>query len=118
MTTNYSTGHEAEKHAAKYLEDLEYNIVALNWTNRLAEIDIVAESDEVIYFVEVKYRSSGDQGRGLDYITPAKLRQMEFAATAWCLDNEHEGDYELSAIEMSADFVVTEFIEQLTQMFS
>lgn len=114
MATNYSMGHEAEKHAAKYLSGQGYEIICLNWTNRLAEIDIVAQKADTVYFVEVKYRSNSDQGSGLDYITPAKLKQMEFAATSWCLDNTYEGDYELSAIEMSADFVVMEFISQLT----
>lgn len=114
MTTNYSLGHEAEKRAAEYLQAKGFEIVALNWSNRLAEIDIVAKKDDVVYFVEVKYRSTANQGGGLDYITPAKLKQMEFAARCWVEEQKYQGGYELSAIELSADFQITEFIEELT----
>ena len=34
----------------------------------------------MLYFVEVKYRSSPIQGDGFMAVTPAKLRQMGFAA--------------------------------------
>lgn len=112
--SNYSAGHEAEQYAAKYLKQNDYIIRELNWSTPSCEIDIVAEKNKTVYFVEVKYRKTDDQGRGLDYITPSKLRQMQFAATAWCLENDFDGDYELSAIEMTADYKVTEFIESLT----
>lgn len=112
--TNYSSGHEAEKRAAEYLKEQGFEILELNWSNRLSEIDIVAKKDRTIYFVEVKYRENDAQGKGLDYITPGKLKQMEYAATSWILENNHDGDYELSAIELTGDYKVTEFIPQLT----
>ncbi len=112
--TNYSVGHEAEKVAAEYLHKHGFAIKELNWKNSLSEIDIVAEKSKVIYFVEVKYRQNQGQGSGLDYITPKKINQMEFAAKNWTAEHRYDGDYELSAIEVSADFVISEFIAQLT----
>lgn len=112
--TNYSAGHSAEKVAAKYLQDRGYKIVALNWSTPACEIDIVAQKGATIYFVEVKYRSQTTHGGGLDYITPKKLQQMQFAAQCWIAAHKYDGDYELSALEVGADFVVTEFIETLT----
>lgn len=112
--TNYSSGHQAEKKASAYLSDSGYKVLRLNWSTPTCEIDIVAERDSTVYFVEVKYRTTDDQGSGLDYITPAKLRQMEYAATTWCLENNYDGDYELSAIELTKDFEITEFIPRLT----
>lgn len=110
--TNYSTGHEAEKRAAEYLQKLGYKIRRLNWSNRVCEIDIVAEKGRVIHFVEVKYRKNNLQGKGLDYITPQKLRQMHFAAEMWIQENGWQGEYNLSAIEMTSEyFTVTDFIE-------
>ncbi len=114
MPTNYSTGHEAEKRAAEYLQTQGYEIVALNWKTPVCEVDIIAKKQHVHYFIEVKYRQNNSQGTGLDYITPKKLKQMNFAAQCWVQENKYHGDYELSAIEMSTDFKITDFIEQLT----
>ena len=57
--------------------------------------------------------SSDSQGGGFDYITPKKLQQMKFSAQCWVQENKYEGDYELSAIEIGADFQIIEFIEEI-----
>lgn len=114
MTTNYSKGHEAEKVAAEYLVSQGYEVIELNWRTRVCEIDIIAKKLKVIYFVEVKSRSSAAYGSGLDYITPKKLEQMRFAARMWVSENKYQGDYELSAIEVGPEFKVTEFLATVT----
>lgn len=109
--TNYSVGHEAEEHAAEYIRKLGYKIRALNWKNRYCEIDIVAEKTKTVYFIEVKYRKTVYQGHGLDYITPKKLHQMQFAAEMWVQENSWPGEYELGAIELTGNhFTVTNFL--------
>lgn len=109
MTTNYSVGHDAEKSAAKYLETLGYEIRELNWKTKYCEIDIVAQKNNVIYMVEVKYRKSAAQGDGFEYITPKKLNQMKFAAKFWVQMNKFDGDYRLAALSITAgDY---EFVE-------
>ena len=112
--TNYSVGHEAELRAADYLKNLGYKIIELNWKTRLCEVDIIAKKQAVMYLIEVKYRSSGRQGSGFDYITPKKLEQMKFAAQCWVQDNMYRGDYELAAIEVSgSDFTITSFLPNI-----
>jgi putative endonuclease len=106
-----SIGSKAETAAAEFLQSLGFKIRGRNWRTPLCEIDIVAEKYEIIYFVEVKYRSRDNQGGGLDYITPAKIKQMAFAARCWIEDAKYNGDYYLSGLEISADYKVTEFIE-------
>lgn len=114
MITNYSAGHDAEKVAAEFLRTKGFEIVDINWNTPVCEVDIIAKKQNVIYFVEVKYRKNDSQGGGFDYITPKKLQQMNFAANCWVQENNYEGDYELSAIEMSANFKITNFISELT----
>lgn len=99
--TNYSTGHDAEKDASIYLEELGFKILALNWKTRFCEIDIVAQKGKSIYFVEVKYRNSDRYGDGFSYITPKKLKQMNFAARMWISDQKWDGDCTLAAIAAS-----------------
>lgn len=109
-----SVGRQAEDAAANYLSDNGYTILEQNWRTRVCEIDIIAKKDSRLYFVEVKYRSSSRQGSGLDYITPKKLKQMQFAAECWVGEQKYTGDYSLSAIEVSRDFYIDQFIDELS----
>ena len=109
-----ATGHKAEEAAKVYLEMRGYKIVEQNYRRSRCEIDIVAQKDEVMYFVEVKYRKNDSQGTGLEYVTGTKLRQMQFAAETWVEEYKWHGQYQLSAIEIAGrDFVVLSFIENV-----
>lgn len=99
--TNFSVGHDAEKVAASYLEAHGFKIKDLNWRTKYCEIDIVAEKDKRVYFVEVKYRERAAWGSGFEYITPKKLQQMRFAAELWVSNHKWPGPYQLAAIEMA-----------------
>ena len=109
-----SIGSEAEAAAADYLEARGYEVLERNWRTRVCEIDIVAKKNSTVHFVEVKYRSSSRQGGGLDYITPKKLKQMTFAAECWVDEHAYAGDYRLGAIEVSGDFTITQFLDDVS----
>jgi uncharacterized protein (TIGR00252 family) len=94
-------GQNAEARVAKLLEKTGCKILAQNWRTRVCEIDIVASKNKIVYFVEVKYRSSEKQGSGFDYITKKKISQMHFAAEIWVQQNNWEGDYRIAAAEIS-----------------
>lgn len=113
MTTT-DTGHRAEEEAAEFLKSKGYKVLARNWRTRWCEIDIIAQKDKVVSFVEVKYRHSAAQGSGLEYITPKKLRQMRFAAEFWAAEHHYDGDCVLAGIEVSgAAFQIAAFIESI-----
>ncbi len=114
--TNYSHGHDAEKFAAEYLKKQGYTILELNWRRPRAEIDIIVQRGHgPVLFVEVKYRETAAQGGGLDYITPRKLNQMQFAAELWVAANRYNGEYTLAAIELTGDdYRVTNFLPDIT----
>ena len=112
--TNYQHGHDAEKVAADYLKKLGYKIIELNWKTPRCEIDIVASKKKTLYFIEVKYRQTESQGSGLEYITPAKLRQMAYGAETYISMNKWPYEYCLAAIGLTGDdYVVTDFIETI-----
>ena len=101
--TNYAAGHDAEKRAAEYLKSNGFKVHDLNWKTKFCEIDIVAEKDGAMYFVEVKYRRNQNHGFGLDYVTPKKLNQMRCAAELWVSNHQWIGEYQLAAIGIDAD---------------
>lgn len=109
--SNYVAGHAAEVRAAEYLKQQDFKIRELNWKTKYCEIDIVAEQDKTIYFVEVKYRRSSGQGYGYEYVTPKKLQQMRFAAEMWVQNNHWNGPYQLAVVSIDGSEVT--FIDEL-----
>jgi Holliday junction resolvase-like predicted endonuclease len=114
MSTNVGAGREAEAAACQHLKRRGFAIVAQNWRTRMCEIDIIAQKGGAIYFCEVKYRRTTNEGSGLDYITPKKLQQMRFAAEAWVHLTGWSGEYQLCAIEVAGPaFAVTNMVEDI-----
>ena len=97
-----SIGQAAETAVAEELKDQAYKILGRNWKTKVCEIDIIAQKDKVIYFVEVKYRGASAQGEGLEDIGPQKLRRMHFAASVWVQAHGYNGDYRLLAASVSS----------------
>ncbi len=75
-----SLGARAEAKAAHLLETVGHTILSRNWKNKYCEIDIISSKNNILYFTEVKFRSSLRQGGALATVTPKKLQQMKFAA--------------------------------------
>jgi putative endonuclease len=108
------TGHRAEKAASAYLEMRGYKVLERNWRRPNCEIDIIAEKDGAVFFVEVKYRRNNDQGGGLEAITASKLKHMKYAAESWAEETKWSGPYQLGAVEISApNYTVMSFIDNV-----
>ncbi len=58
ITTNHQSGIDAEGIAAAYLEKKGYKILAQRFKCKAGEIDIIAQKENLIAFVEVKSRRS------------------------------------------------------------
>lgn len=95
------TGLSAESKVVDYLKTYNFKIIDKNWRNKWCEIDIIARKDSIVYFIEVKYRSSEEQGDGFAYITNTKIKQMTFASEVWVSQNNWEGEYILSAASVN-----------------
>ena len=78
--TTTARGQAAELQVVQWLQAKGFTITARNWKTKYCEIDIIAETKDTQYFIEVKYRSSQQQGGGMAAITHKKLTQMKFAA--------------------------------------
>ncbi len=113
MNTTQS-GRRAEIAASNYLIMRGFTILERNWRRPTCEIDIVAMKNDVVYFVEVKYRESDEQGGGLDAITKSKLQHMKRAAYTWVEETKWHGQYLLSAIEVGGkDYQILGFIDEI-----
>lgn len=82
-------GNAGENFAANYLENLGYKIIAKNFRVRSAEIDIVAETDDVIVFVEVKTRSNTNHGLPVEAVNFRKQQKIIEAASVFLQDEKY-----------------------------
>ena len=109
MSDSYDLGKQGETIAAKYLEDKGYTILDRNWTSGKTEIDIIAENDEVVAFVEVKTRSGNFKLSPMEAVTVPKQRSILFAADNYMrrknIDKECRFDI-ISVVTKGEDFDV------------
>lgn len=85
---NQTVGGWGETVAAGYLEERGYSVIARNFRTPYGEIDIVAEKDGFIIFVEVKTRTSSSLGPPEISVTPRKQKHMLAAAEHYAQENE------------------------------
>ena len=73
-------GVNGETIATKFLVKKGYDILALNYRARFGEVDIIAEKDEYIVFVEVKTRSENAIYKPYEAVTSTKQKKILRAA--------------------------------------
>lgn len=62
MSRAGEAGRRAEQAARDYLTGLGYTIREANFRTRFGEVDIVAEKDDWLVFIEVRGRRAGSSG--------------------------------------------------------
>ena len=86
MNRQKTFGKLGEDCAAKFLEAKGYSIIVRNFRIRSAEIDIIAQLDDVIVFVEVKARSSIRHGLPVEAVNFRKQKKIIEAAAVFLQD--------------------------------
>ena len=76
-------GRLGEEAAVRFLREEGWRILGRNVRYGRGEVDIIAASDEVVAFVEVKTRSCLDHGHPLEAITRSKRREIARVARGW-----------------------------------
>ena len=80
MSTRSKIGKLGEKIAARHLQNKGYKILSTNFhSGKLGEIDIIAEKDGCLYFIEVKTRSGDTFGTPEESVTYFKKQHLKRA---------------------------------------
>jgi putative endonuclease len=83
-------GASGERVASGWLEARGYRILARNWRCPYGELDLVAEHDGELVFVEVKTRRGLGHGAPEEAVTPAKRRRLIAAAQSYLVATAQE----------------------------
>lgn len=70
------TGNKGEQIAQDFLKHLGYTIIETNWHCQYGEIDIIANQDKTLAFIEVRTRHATDTESALESITERKKQRF------------------------------------------
>jgi len=88
MAKHYELGKKGESIAATHLIGKGYKIIKRNWRYGKDEIDIIAEIEDFIVFVEVKTRSTGYFGDPEQAVDDKKERFIIRAADEYIIQKD------------------------------
>jgi putative endonuclease len=87
MAEHNDLGKFGEKLAVDFLRLRGYNILETNWTFQKAEIDIIAQKEDVLAIIEVKTRSSIAFGLPQEFVKTKKIQLLVKAVNAYVNSN-------------------------------
>ena len=105
MTDKKKLGDRGEDYTARYLEKQCFHIVERNWHSRYGEIDIIAENEEYLLFVEVKTRRAGSMVPGELAVTPQKQQKLRLTAESYLLEypTDRQPRFDVAALIVEGD---------------
>jgi putative endonuclease len=96
MSSGHELGRLGEKIAAIYLHKYGFTIIDTNYRIRGGEIDIIAQFQNLVVFVEVKSRSIDagmSYGTALEAVDRRKIEHIIKTAKFWIYQNAADEDY-------------------------
>lgn len=92
-------GRNGEDVAVDFLQKEGYSIVERNFRAKLGELDIIAEKDSKLHFIEVKARNSLIKGYPHEAVNAFKLRHLKRTVEFYLLQNK------IKAYKLSLDVI-------------
>lgn len=101
---NNIEGKKGEIKAVLFFKKHGYKILETNFKNKIGEIDIIAEKDGVIVFIEVKNRSTYRFGRPIEAVDFRKQSKIKKVAGIYLMiKNKYYNDVRFDVVEVSND---------------
>jgi putative endonuclease len=88
MAEHNELGKLGEELAVEFLRKEGYEILETNWTFQKAEIDIIAQKENILAVVEVKTRSSLEFGLPQDFVKPKKIQLLVKAINEYVVSKD------------------------------
>ena len=95
-------GKWGEMKAAEFLQRKGYRSLARHYRVRTGELDLVAENEDFLVFVEVKSRKNDRFSAARESVTRSKQQKLISAAEAWLLEFPTERQPRFDVIEIYA----------------
>lgn len=93
MAEHNQLGKRGEEIAEAHLLAQGYKILERNYYYQKAEVDIIAQKEQILVIVEVKTRSTADFGNPQDFLKPKQIQRLVKAIDAYVI--KHDLDVEV-----------------------
>ena len=87
-------GKIGEDLALDFLKSHSFSILEKNFRSKFGEIDIIAEKNHCLYFIEVKTRSNLDHGYPHEAVNKRKIYHIKKASQYYLLKNKLKNKFE------------------------
>ena len=98
MSEHNEVGKIGEDLARKFLEGKEYKIIEQNYKTKYSEIDLVAQKNNELVFVEVRTKIGENFGTPEDTINNKKLNKVRYNALSYAAFKKWQGPIKIDAI--------------------
>lgn len=88
MAQHNELGKKGEQLAVNFLLKNGYKIIERNYRFDKAEVDIIAQKEDILAIIEVKTRSSIDFGNPQDFVKPKQIQRLVKAVNEYINVNE------------------------------
>jgi len=114
MADHNELGKLGEELAVEFLRKEGYAILETNWTFQKAEIDIIAQKENILAIIEVKTRSSLDFGLPQDFVKPKKIQLLVKAVNEYVISKDLDIDVRFDIIAVHKEgksFVIEHLVD-------
>lgn len=103
MAKHNLLGQSGETLAADYLHAKGYTLLECNYRFKRAEVDIIARTENILVFAEIKTRSSNRFGYPEEFVSPRKTELFLLAAEEYIhqVNWQHDIRFDIIAISGS-----------------
>jgi putative endonuclease len=101
MASHLEIGKAGEKLAAQYLAQNGFTILHRNWRCGHEEIDLIAIKNNLLHFVEVKYRSANYYGHPEEAVNKKKLRVLLRGIDQFLYQHPQYNDFRLDILSIT-----------------
>lgn len=111
MSDKIKTGNKGETLAAEFLEQKGFTILERNFRFNHGEIDLIAQRENWVLFIEVKTRSSSLYGEPEEFVDNRKINKIFEAAEEWIFSTDWKGHirFDIVSVKLGDQPVIEHF---------
>lgn len=106
------SGKMGEDYAADLLLKKGYQILHRNYHSRFGEIDLIAQNEQYLVFLEVKTRNNHSPIHPLEFITPKKQEKILKTAAQYLAEYQSELQPRFDALALVTDAKGTQILSE------
>jgi putative endonuclease len=113
MAGHNDLGKQGEEMAVDFLQKAGYTILETNWVFKKAEIDIIAQKENILAVVEVKTRSTLEFGLPQEFVKQKKIQLLTLAINEYITVNDMDTEvrFDIVAVHKNGNSFEIEHLE-------